>query len=170
MCFSVSQAHLRCCPPSLTWVLCTPVYSLLQILGGSFISTGQLASKFARYQFRPHFFQHATFRLVQSSSADLSLYDMSAASPEAPILPFYETSCMDAAEPYVGDHACCSKTRRERCVVVLGWLGDGCKSCAACPHVLNVRVGVRREVCMSCACNTVASHQAVCSGCQQTSV
>ena len=37
---------------------------ILQILGGSFISTGQLASKFARYQFRPHFFQHATFRVV----------------------------------------------------------------------------------------------------------
>jgi hypothetical protein len=88
---------------------------LLQILGGSFISTGQLASKFARYQFRPHFFQHATFRLVQSSSADLSLYNTAAASPEAPILPFFETSCMDAAEPYVGDHPCCSKARRERC-------------------------------------------------------
>ena len=28
-----------------------------QIIGGSFISTGQLCSKFARYQFRPHFFQ-----------------------------------------------------------------------------------------------------------------
>lgn len=85
----------------------------LQIIGGSFISTGQLASKYARYQFRPHFFQHATFRLVQSSP-DLSLYDTAAASPEAPILPFFETSCMDAAEPYVGDHSCCSKTRRER--------------------------------------------------------
>jgi hypothetical protein len=92
--------------------VCVPGW--LQILGGSFISTGQLASKYARYQFRPHFFQHATFRLVQSSSADLSLYDTSAASPEAPILPFFETSCMDAAEPYVGDHPCCSKARRER--------------------------------------------------------
>lgn len=29
------------------------------------MSTGQLAGKFARYQFRPHFFQHATFRVVQ---------------------------------------------------------------------------------------------------------
>jgi hypothetical protein len=36
------------------------------IIGGSFISTGQLCSKYARYQFRPHFFQHATFRIVQS--------------------------------------------------------------------------------------------------------
>uniref|UniRef100_A0A383W2U2 Generic methyltransferase n=1 Tax=Tetradesmus obliquus TaxID=3088 RepID=A0A383W2U2_TETOB len=84
------------------------------ILGGSFMSTGQLASKWARYQFRPHFFQHATFRLVQSAAVDLSLYDTEAASPEAPILPFFETSCMDAAEPYVGDHPCCSKARRER--------------------------------------------------------
>jgi hypothetical protein len=33
-------------------------------MGGSFISTGQLASKYARYQFRPHFFQHASFRVV----------------------------------------------------------------------------------------------------------
>lgn len=86
---------------------------VLQIFGGSFISTGQLASKFARYQFRPHFFQHATFRLVQSD-ADLSLYDTSKASPEQPILPFYETSCMDAAEPYVGERPCCSKAHRER--------------------------------------------------------
>lgn len=35
------------------------------ILGGSFISTGDEASVFARFHFRPHFFQHAGFRLVQ---------------------------------------------------------------------------------------------------------
>lgn len=35
------------------------------IMGGSFISSGDNgASKFARYHFRPHFFQHAGFRLV----------------------------------------------------------------------------------------------------------
>lgn len=41
------------------------------ILGGSFISTGQLASKFARYQFRPHFFQHAAFRVVCQVQKDV---------------------------------------------------------------------------------------------------
>ncbi|ALO44805.1 5-histidylcysteine sulfoxide synthase [Pseudohongiella spirulinae] len=37
------------------------------ILGGSFISTGDEASAWARFHFRPHFFQHAGFRLVQGS-------------------------------------------------------------------------------------------------------
>lgn len=36
------------------------------ILGGSFVSTGDLASVWARFHFRPHFFQHAGFRLSQS--------------------------------------------------------------------------------------------------------
>ena len=34
------------------------------ILGGSFISCGNEASVFARYHFRPHFYQHAGFRYV----------------------------------------------------------------------------------------------------------
>lgn len=34
------------------------------ILGGSFISTGDEASIYARFHFRPHFFQHSGFRLV----------------------------------------------------------------------------------------------------------
>ena len=37
------------------------------ILGGSFISCGNEASVFARYHFRPHFFQHAGFRYVLGS-------------------------------------------------------------------------------------------------------
>jgi len=36
------------------------------ILGGSFISTGDEASVWARFHFRPHFFQHAGFRIVKS--------------------------------------------------------------------------------------------------------
>lgn len=36
------------------------------ILGGSFISTGDEASVWSRFHFRPHFFQHAGFRIVQS--------------------------------------------------------------------------------------------------------
>lgn len=35
------------------------------ILGGSFISTGEEASIWARYHFRPHFFQHAGFRIAR---------------------------------------------------------------------------------------------------------
>ena len=35
------------------------------ILGGSFVSSGDEASAWARFHFRPHFFQHAGFRLVQ---------------------------------------------------------------------------------------------------------
>jgi 5-histidylcysteine sulfoxide synthase len=36
------------------------------ILGGSFISTGDEASKWARFHFRPHFYQHAGFRIVKN--------------------------------------------------------------------------------------------------------
>ncbi|KAG1656796.1 hypothetical protein FOA52_011832 [Chlamydomonas sp. UWO 241] len=81
------------------------------ILGGSFISTGQLGSKFARYQFRPHFFQHASFRIV-AQSVDRSIYDMARYGRDNPLQPFYKTSCMDCAPPYVGDGPCCSVHRR----------------------------------------------------------
>ncbi len=36
------------------------------IMGGSFASTGDLASRFARYHFRPHIQQHAGFRIAQN--------------------------------------------------------------------------------------------------------
>jgi hypothetical protein len=36
------------------------------IVGGSFMSTGDEASVFARFHFRPHFLQHSGFRLVTS--------------------------------------------------------------------------------------------------------
>ncbi|MBL4848922.1 MAG: 5-histidylcysteine sulfoxide synthase [Planctomycetes bacterium] len=42
------------------------------ILGGSFSSTGDLASVFSRFHFRPHFFQHAGFHLVRDASGDES--------------------------------------------------------------------------------------------------
>ena len=38
------------------------------IVGGSFCSTGDEASVFARFHFRPHFLQHSGFRLVTSDS------------------------------------------------------------------------------------------------------
>lgn len=37
------------------------------IMGGSFVSTGDESSVFARFHFRPHFFQQAGFRVVSSS-------------------------------------------------------------------------------------------------------
>jgi len=36
------------------------------IMGGSWVSTGDLASRFARFQFRPHFTQHSGFRIARS--------------------------------------------------------------------------------------------------------
>ena len=39
--------------------------------GGSWISTGNEATRYARYAFRRHFFQHAGFRYVESDSPDL---------------------------------------------------------------------------------------------------
>lgn len=56
------------------------------ILGNSFVSCGDEASTFARYQFRPHFFQHAGFRLIEPNAEDPALV----------------TSCMDNQGPYVG--------------------------------------------------------------------
>lgn len=53
------------------------------ILGGSFMSTGNEASVYARFHFRSHFFQHAGFRLVSGTAPK-------------------ETSCMDSPAPHVG--------------------------------------------------------------------
>eukprot|EP00055_Hartaetosiga_balthica_P016087 m.99923 g.99923 ORF g.99923 m.99923 type:complete len:856 (-) comp9035_c5_seq1:19-2586(-) len=58
------------------------------ILGGSFISCGDEASIFARFHFRPHFFQHSGFRLVLPNQDD----------------PLLHTSCMDNQGPYVGEN------------------------------------------------------------------
>ena len=40
------------------------------ILGGSFISTGDEASIWSRFHFRPHFFQHAGFRVVLDNGTE----------------------------------------------------------------------------------------------------
>jgi formylglycine-generating enzyme required for sulfatase activity len=40
------------------------------IKGGSWVSCGNLASVYARYAFRRHFFQHAGFRTVVSDSSE----------------------------------------------------------------------------------------------------
>ncbi len=48
------------------------------IMGGSWISCGQLASNFARYHFRRHFFQHLGFRCVGVLWVDLLWWARSA--------------------------------------------------------------------------------------------
>ncbi|PRW57977.1 generic methyltransferase isoform B [Chlorella sorokiniana] len=53
------------------------------IMGGSFVSTGDEGSVFARFHFRPHFFQHAGFRLVSGTGP-------------------LQTSCQDSPPPHVG--------------------------------------------------------------------
>ncbi len=58
------------------------------IFGGSFISTGDEASIWARFHFRPHFFQHAGFRIVQSEKP------IQAISPVKTGNQIYETQSM----------------------------------------------------------------------------
>lgn len=55
------------------------------ILGGSFISCGHEASQYARFHFRPHFFQHAGFRLAATldGSSDNSALKMSDSSEQS---------------------------------------------------------------------------------------
>ncbi|CAM9128118.1 unnamed protein product [Sphacelaria rigidula] len=60
------------------------------IMGGSFASCGNLGSKFARYHFRPHFHQHAGFRLVAPVQREEAEHLI--------------TSCTDAPPPYVGSY------------------------------------------------------------------
>lgn len=55
--------------------------------GSSFISTGNEASIYSRYHFRPHFFQHASFRLVKQHVNSETV-----------------TSDTDAPGPYVGNY------------------------------------------------------------------
>lgn len=54
------------------------------IKGGSFVSTGDEASIFARFHFRPHFFQHAGFRVVKGNGE-------------------FQTTHMDSPPPHVGN-------------------------------------------------------------------
>lgn len=51
------------------------------ILGGSFVSTGDKASVWARFHFRPHFFQHAGFRLVETRHGTTDVVRLDAARP-----------------------------------------------------------------------------------------
>lgn len=61
------------------------------IMGGSFMSTGDEATPHARFHFRPHFFQHAGFRIVAPLAHETLL----------------KTTCLDAPAPHIGVHPCC---------------------------------------------------------------
>ncbi len=61
------------------------------IIGGSFISTGDEASAYARFHFRPHFFQHAGFRLVECEESNNGAV-------------FYIGDSSNASKPYESEH------------------------------------------------------------------
>lgn len=64
------------------------------MLGGSFISTGDEASTYSRFHFRPHFFQHAGFRLVSGQGR-------------------VQTTCADSPPPHVGSWDPSTKDQRK---------------------------------------------------------
>lgn len=68
----------------------TPCFDGLHnvIQGGSFISTGNEASKYSRFHFRPHFFQHASFRLVEQVAEHMVTTDLDAPGPYVGEYPF----------------------------------------------------------------------------------
>ncbi len=68
----------------------TPCFDGLHnvIQGGSFISTGNEASKYSRFHFRPHFFQHASFRIVEQVAEHMVTTDLDAPGPYVGEYPF----------------------------------------------------------------------------------
>lgn len=68
----------------------TPCFDGLHnvIMGGSFISTGNEASVHSRFHFRPHFYQHASFRLVEQLGPDMMTSDTDAPGPYVGNYPF----------------------------------------------------------------------------------
>jgi SAM-dependent methyltransferase len=73
----------------------TPCFDGLHhvIQAGSFMSTGNEASAHSRFHFRPHFYQHASFRLVEQQQQDPSTG-----------VGALVTSDTDAPGPYVGSY------------------------------------------------------------------
>eukprot|EP00599_Poterioochromonas_sp_BG-1_P017418 CAMPEP_0173166130 /NCGR_PEP_ID=MMETSP1105-20130129/21823_1 /TAXON_ID=2985 /ORGANISM="Ochromonas sp., Strain BG-1" /LENGTH=871 /DNA_ID=CAMNT_0014087299 /DNA_START=251 /DNA_END=2866 /DNA_ORIENTATION=- len=107
----------------------TPCFDGLHnvIQGGSFISTGDEASIHSRFHFRPHFFQHSSFRLVEQ-------------------LPGTElvTSDTDAPGPFVGNYP--YRRSKEKLMEAVNNHADGHKSGAnhalALPQALSKHFGV----------------------------
>ena len=68
----------------------TPCFDGLHniIKGGSFISTGNEASVYSRFHFRPHFHQHSSFRVVEQLSDSVITSDLDAPGPFVGEYPF----------------------------------------------------------------------------------
>lgn len=68
----------------------TPCFDGLHhvIQGGSFISTGNECSQYSRFHFRPHFFQHASFRIAEQTSEAFVTSDTDAPGPFVGSYPF----------------------------------------------------------------------------------
>ena len=79
----------------------TPTFDGLHnlIKGGSWISTGNLATKHARYAFRRHFFQHAGFRYIQSAQHIDTATPSASYETDAAIAQYLE---LHYGEPYFG--------------------------------------------------------------------
>jgi len=60
------------------------------IKGGSWISTGNLATRKARYAFRRHFYQHAGFRYIQSPSPEVPVDKMNIYETDASVAQYLE--------------------------------------------------------------------------------
>lgn len=85
--------------------------------GGSWISTGNEATKHARYAFRRHFFQHAGFRYVESDSAESPVENVNLYETDELVSRYlhfhfgesyfdvknYPVACIDRLRPYLGD-------------------------------------------------------------------
>jgi hypothetical protein len=93
----------------------TPCFDGLHhiIQGGSFISTGNEASAHSRFHFRPHFTQHASFRLVEvevemdAATLQAGFAAVAAGSETAggnKHLAAMLTSDTDAPGPFVGEY------------------------------------------------------------------
>ena len=60
----------------------------------------------------PHYVFPQLSNLSTFQEVDKSQYDMTRYGRLSPLVPFFQTSCMDCAEPYLGDGPCCSVHRR----------------------------------------------------------
>lgn len=130
------------------------------LLGGSFISAGDEAMAHARYHFRPHFFQHAGFRVVDplregndgavvtlraaarsnaASSADLAARTFAAFAPLSALLP----SGIAVTETHRETLVAVVRRHRGNAVIGIGraldvGCGPGGLTCALAPHFAEV--------------------------------
>lgn len=72
----------------------TPCFDGLHniIIGSSFMSTGNEASIFSRFHFRPHFLQHASCRFVEQLGSEMVTSDTDARGPYVGSYPFRRSS------------------------------------------------------------------------------